>query len=105
MAHPPSELERRIADLQANQALRRLEVFGSVEVDELRACKALARRCFGDAGMLEFDKETPGLIKLGYFTGPARKGAPGVQRPRKIMFRAFTVADLEAQAALWKARR
>lgn len=104
MAHDP-ELQRRIADMQANQALRKMDLFGSVAVDELRACKELARRCFGDAGMLEFDEATPGLIKIGYFTGPSRAGVPGVQRPRRIMFRGFAVADLEAQARLWRSRR
>ena len=104
MSHDP-ELERRITDLQANQQLRRLEVFGQMEISELRAIKKLAFDLFGDRGMLEADAEAPGLIKLGYFLGPAPKGKPGVQRPRRIILRGFSHAELEAQARLWRSRR
>jgi hypothetical protein len=100
-----NEIDRRLRDVQANQEIKRLGLFASVELDELRALKRLAHTVFGDTGLLEFDRRKPGNISMGYYVDPPRPGRPNQSRRRILVFHGRSHRELAEQVGVWNANR
>jgi hypothetical protein len=102
-------LTRRLAELRQEQAHKRLTLpDGLIETDELRACKLLAHKVFGDRGVIEFDtnpwtNRRMGPLLMGYFIDPPLVGRPGVYRRTRMVFKGNGHAELLAQVKAWAA--
>lgn len=81
-------------------------------MDELKAVRAFAIKCFGNAsesyshpeyitrygGLIEAGPEEPGIVYVGFYIDPPN--VPPAKRRRRLMFRGAKVSELEAQARL-----
>lgn len=103
-------LERRLHDLQREQGAQRTRVYTQTELDELRACKALAYRLWGDGnqaggGLVEADAFGKGMLAIGRYLDPPLPGVPNFRRRRKLFFRGASYAELLAQVRFYLWRR
>lgn len=101
------DFDRRIAEVKAEQEIKRSSAAmlgGFSDAKELRAAKFLSYKAFGSIGMMQIDQSRPGIVQIGYYTGPPTK-YDGVARKRAIAFEGATMAELEEQYRLWRARR
>ncbi len=98
-----------LKDLRQDQAVRRTRVYDLVQIDEIRACKLLAHRIFGDRGVVEFDchpvsGRRSGPLMIGYFLEGKDPTGPNPRRRRRLIFKGATIAELEEQVRAWRAR-
>ena len=109
----PPKLQLHLAELRAVQSAKRRRIYAELELDEARALSKLAHRLFGPRGVVEFDshpltRARTGPIQISvYLPGYSRgmRGPDGGPAPTLVMFQGATIAELEAQAALWQARQ
>lgn len=100
------QLQRRILELEIEQRVKHGAEALITEVDEIPHIQRLAREAFGDLASIHVDRNDPGVFQVGYFTAPAPPGIRGDgQRPRAVVFRARTAAELAAQIAIWRFHR
>jgi hypothetical protein len=117
-----SELAKHLAELRAEQAIRRARLYAQTESDEVAAISKLAANLWGNGrratpgahggygGFVEFDKNPitsgrMGVWKIGYFVDPPHPKGLDIARQHKICFQGATHAEIFTQVLLWKERR
>lgn len=104
----PSKLDLHLAELRANQAAKRTQIYPSTETTELRAVMHLAHRLFGDMGVVEYGTDYAGRydggpISIGVYLEPKRKVPP--PRRTEVKFTGASIRELVEQVNLWQAKR
>ncbi len=89
----------KLAELMANQEGKRRDFYTVHDKAEIKAMILLARRLYGDLGLLEAGPQEPGVVYIGYYeTGDTEK--PAQLRARKLVLRGNTYRELYEQAVL-----
>jgi hypothetical protein len=102
---------RKLRELQLTQIARNGLTHLKFELDEVAAIRKLAIDTFGavnavGGASVALAAGQFGVYEIGYFTGPRRPDdRADARRPRQVMFRGRTHAELAAQVQLWKANR
>jgi hypothetical protein len=100
------DMVRRLRDMQANQAVRRVtqQLTGLFDVKELRYLARKAHDLFGSWGVVEFDGQQRGIAKMGYFIDPPRTGG-GAARRAVYLFEGHTSEEICQQIRTWELKR
>jgi hypothetical protein len=89
-------------DLFIEQAQRRGPTgqYKAMDMSEFKAVANLGKGIFRRQALLEFGKEEPGVVYLGYYKDPP--SVPSHRRRRKLIFRFVKCSELEEQIRLFK---
>lgn len=93
------KLARRLADKMANQAAVRRDFHFHHGLDEMKAMLELAKKLFGNLGMLEAGPQEPGKVYIGHYVRDD-KHVPAQNRERILVLCGNTIGELTEQAKL-----